>query len=69
MRASASYPMRGGILADQNGYGRTAITIGLFDSTFAGPLPSVAKDGVANKMATVQFAGGFVQSTRNRSMT
>jgi SNF2 family DNA or RNA helicase len=41
MKARASYMVRGGILADKIGYGKTATTIGLIDSTLHLPSPDI----------------------------
>eukprot|EP00928_Gymnodinium_smaydae_P020505 TRINITY_DN17922_c0_g1_i1.p1 TRINITY_DN17922_c0_g1~~TRINITY_DN17922_c0_g1_i1.p1 ORF type:complete len:1327 (-),score=191.01 TRINITY_DN17922_c0_g1_i1:399-4379(-) len=41
VRARAKYTTRGGILADKIGYGKTATTIGLIDSTAHLPLPEI----------------------------
>lgn len=41
VRARAQYHVRGGILADKIGYGKTATTIALLDSTLRHPLPDV----------------------------
>eukprot|EP00930_Biecheleria_cincta_P046248 TRINITY_DN31898_c0_g1_i1.p1 TRINITY_DN31898_c0_g1~~TRINITY_DN31898_c0_g1_i1.p1 ORF type:complete len:1039 (-),score=190.22 TRINITY_DN31898_c0_g1_i1:177-3293(-) len=41
VRARASYPVRGGILADRVGFGKTATTIGLIDMTQHCPSPPV----------------------------
>eukprot|EP00929_Paragymnodinium_shiwhaense_P033401 TRINITY_DN18348_c0_g2_i2.p1 TRINITY_DN18348_c0_g2~~TRINITY_DN18348_c0_g2_i2.p1 ORF type:complete len:1291 (+),score=319.95 TRINITY_DN18348_c0_g2_i2:100-3972(+) len=41
VRARATYDVRGGILADKIGYGKTATTIALIDSTLRRPLPAI----------------------------
>ncbi|CAE8736565.1 unnamed protein product [Polarella glacialis] len=41
LRVRASYPVRGGILADKIGYGKTATTIALIDRGLGQPLPPV----------------------------
>ncbi|CAK0892737.1 unnamed protein product, partial [Prorocentrum cordatum] len=41
LRVQASYDVRGGILGDKIGFGKTATTIGLIDATSASPLPAV----------------------------
>lgn len=43
LRAKASYIVRGGILADRVGFGKTATTIGLIDATKHYPAPSVPR--------------------------
>ena len=39
LRLQASFPVRGGILADKIGYGKTATTIALIDRQLSQPLP------------------------------
>jgi len=41
VRAQASYTLRGGILGDKVGFGKTATTIGLIDATQSSPTPPV----------------------------
>jgi SNF2 family DNA or RNA helicase len=43
LRVHGHYEVRGGILADRIGYGKTATTIGLIDSTLGKPLPEVPR--------------------------
>ena len=34
-----AFPVKGGVLGDQIGYGKTAVTIGLISATKRGPMP------------------------------
>ncbi|KAI8447819.1 hypothetical protein BY996DRAFT_4592428 [Phakopsora pachyrhizi] len=43
-KAERQVLIRGGVLADEVGYGKTAITIGLISSTLKDPVPEIPKD-------------------------
>eukprot|EP00873_Tetraselmis_striata_P026775 jgi/Tetstr1/447039/TSEL_034496.t1 len=45
-RAQRKRMIRGGVLADQVGYGKTAVTVGLIDSTLKEPLPTPEQIGM-----------------------
>ena len=44
-KAQKSMTVRGGVLADQVGYGKTAVTVGLIDTKLGAPLPETS-DGL-----------------------
>lgn len=50
VKASATYDVRGGILCDKIGYGKTATTIGLIDSTLGSPIPNIPEPDKGNFM-------------------
>jgi len=60
LRAFASYSVRGGILADDIGYGKTATTIALIDTTLKVPTPKVPKSTRSEHEGLQPAAGTLV---------
>ncbi|CAE8717504.1 unnamed protein product [Polarella glacialis] len=65
LRAIASYPVRGGILADQVGYGKTATTIALISATLGAPRPEVPAASGTNRARLKSATGTLVLMPTN----